>query len=140
VQPDQASVRTGGLDPPLYPGAVPDFPRTARLDVGAVLRQLVQVTGTVLTEDGACPGGQAGAAYVRWPDGHRSVLTSRPAGSLASVRQSEALLALGRAAGIPAPRYELTAELPSAVRWSRNCSRAPLRWHSAAGRSNPWSR
>jgi hypothetical protein len=92
-----------------------EFPRVARLDVGVVLHQLAQVTGTVLTENGACPGGQVGAAYVRWQDGHRSVLTCRPAGSLACVRQAEALLAEGRARGVPAPRYELITELPCAV-------------------------
>jgi hypothetical protein len=53
--------------------------------------------------------------YVRWPDGHRSVLTCQPAGNIAAVRRAEALLAAGRDAGIPAPAYELTAELPSVV-------------------------
>jgi hypothetical protein len=92
-----------------------DFPRVARLDARAVLRQLAEATGTVLTEDGPCPGGQVGAAYVRWPDGHRSVLTCRPPGSLAETRLAGELLEIGRAHGVPAPRFELTEELPGAV-------------------------
>jgi hypothetical protein len=87
----------------------------ARLDAGVVLRELAEVTGIALACEGLCPGGQVGAAYVRWPDGHRSVLTCQPAGSLAQVQLAAELLAAGRAHGVPAPRYELTAELPSAV-------------------------
>ncbi|WP_235854152.1 aminoglycoside phosphotransferase family protein [Nonomuraea aridisoli] len=52
-----------------------------------------------LTYEGPCPGGQVGAAYVRWPDGHRSVLTRGP--------DVSHLLSVARAAGIPAPGYEL---------------------------------
>lgn len=52
-----------------------------------------------LVYEGPCPGGQVGAAYVRWPDGRRSVLTRGP-----DVRE---LLAVAREAGIPAPAYEL---------------------------------
>ncbi|NUT21257.1 MAG: phosphotransferase [Hamadaea sp.] len=52
---------------------------------------------------GRCPGGEVGAAYVRWPDGTRSVLTSgRPA--------SVALIPVARAAGIPAPDYLLCVD------------------------------
>ncbi|MBB6547404.1 aminoglycoside phosphotransferase (APT) family kinase protein [Nonomuraea rubra] len=54
-----------------------------------------------LTYAGPCPGGEVGAAYVRWPDGHRSVLTRGP-----DVRH---LLEVARAAGIPAPAYELVS-------------------------------
>ncbi|MBT2226322.1 hypothetical protein [Nonomuraea sp. NEAU-A123] len=45
-----------------------------RLDIDGVLRRL----DVSLTYEGPCPGGQVGAAYVRWPDGHRSVLTRGP--------------------------------------------------------------
>lgn len=86
-----------------------------RLDADLVLRELADATGLVLTWDGACPGGQVGASYVRWPDGHRSVLTWQPAGDVASARQACALLEVARSAGVPAPRYELVQELPSAV-------------------------
>jgi serine/threonine protein kinase len=94
---------------------VSGFPRLSRLDTGLVLKQLAETTGLVLTWDGACPGGQVGASYVRWPDGHRSVLTCQPAGNAASARQAGALLATARSCGVPAPRYELVQELPSVV-------------------------
>jgi hypothetical protein len=85
------------------------------LDVALVLRQLAEVTGTVLTEDGMCRGGQVGAVYVRWPDSHRSVLTWQAAGRGPDVRRAEELLAVARANGVPAPRYKLVEELPCAV-------------------------
>jgi len=91
------------------------FPRSARLDAALVLRQLAEITGVRLADEGPCPGGQVGAAYVRWPGGHRSVLTAAPPGSEPAVRRTESLLAAGRAAGVPAPRYELVAELPAAL-------------------------
>ncbi len=97
------------------PDRLANFPRVARIDVGLMLRELAEATGIALTDEGPCPGGQVGAAYVRWPDGHRSVLTCQPAGNLARVRQEAELLVIGRAHGVPAPRYELTAELPSAI-------------------------
>ncbi|MFG1948392.1 aminoglycoside phosphotransferase family protein [Nonomuraea sp. NPDC048826] len=68
------------------------LPPVPRLDVASALRELD------LTYDGPCPGGQVGAAYVRWPDGRRSVLTRGP--------DVSDLLDVARAAGIPAPRYE----------------------------------
>lgn len=86
-----------------------------RLDAAVVLRELAEATGVALIHDGPCPGGQVGAAYVRWPDGHRSVLTCLPAGGLTQVRQVAELLEIGRANGVPAPRYEFVAEVPSAV-------------------------
>jgi hypothetical protein len=94
---------------------VAEFPRAARLDAGAVLGLLAEATGIYLADEGACPGGQVGAAFVRWPDGHRAVLTCQPAGSSAAVRRTESLLAVGRAHGVPAPRYELVADLPGGV-------------------------
>jgi hypothetical protein len=94
---------------------VTEFPRVARLDAGAVVRQLATVMGVRLGLTGMCPGGQVGAAYVRWLDGHRSVLTCAPPGHADAARRTESLLAAGRAHGVPAPRYELVAELPSVV-------------------------
>lgn len=78
--------------------------RVARLDPVHVVARLAELTGTVLTVEGPCPGGQVGAAYVRWPNGRRSVLTL----GTASVAP---LVAIARAAGIPAPHYELVADL-----------------------------
>jgi hypothetical protein len=69
----------------------------------------------VLVADGTPPGGQVGASYVRWPDGHRSVLTWQPPGTLSDVRRAASLLQLAKAGGVPAPRYELVADLPTAV-------------------------
>jgi aminoglycoside phosphotransferase (APT) family kinase protein len=70
------------------------LPRVPRLDLG-----LLDELDVPLTYAGPCPGGQVGAAYVRWPDGHLSVLTRGP--------DVSALLEVARAAGVPAPRYEL---------------------------------
>lgn len=92
-----------------------NFPQVPRIDARRALRELAEAVGTVLSYDRPCPGGQVGAAYVRWPDGHRSVLTCQPAGSLTRVRLAAELLAIGRAHGVPTPRYELTADLPSSV-------------------------
>lgn len=47
------------------------LPPVPKLDVRRSLRDLP----VPLAYDGPCPGGQVGAAYVRWPDGRRSVLT-----------------------------------------------------------------
>jgi aminoglycoside phosphotransferase (APT) family kinase protein len=94
---------------------MPEFPRVTRLDAGLALRQLADTTGHILVADGACPGGQVGASYVRWPDGHRSVLTSRPPGTLPAARQTASLLEVARTGGVPVPRYELVAELPAGV-------------------------
>ena len=92
-----------------------DFPRVPRLDPAEILRELAAATGLQLGLDGPCPGGEVGAAYVRWPRGHRSVLTAMPPGSLAEARRIESLTAAARAAGVPAPRCELLQELPSGV-------------------------
>jgi hypothetical protein len=99
----------------LSPQGVPGHPRVLRPDTGLVLRELADTTGLVLAWDGECPGGQVGASYVRWPDGHRSVLTCQPSGEATSARQTGALLEVARSCGVPAPRYELVQELPSAV-------------------------
>ncbi|MFI7125075.1 phosphotransferase family protein [Nonomuraea sp. NPDC050153] len=71
------------------------FPPVPRLDIHEHLTELP----VPLTYESPCPGGQVGAAYVRWPDGHLSVLTRGP--------DVSELLSVARAAGVPAPRYEL---------------------------------
>jgi len=80
------------------------WPRSARFDAPRIVEALAAEHGIRLTIDGPCPGGEVGAAYVRWPDGRRSVLNS---GS----PHAGPLLDLARAAGLPAPRYELVTEL-----------------------------
>jgi aminoglycoside/choline kinase family phosphotransferase len=94
---------------------MPEFPRVTRLDAGLALRQLADSTGVMLAADGAPPGGQVGASYVRWPDGHRSVLTWQPPGTVSDVRQAASLLQVARAGGVPAPQYELVEDLPAAI-------------------------
>lgn len=98
---------------PRYPAEVADYPRAARWETGPVLARLAARTGVTLTDEGRCRAGQIGAgqigaAYVGWPDGHWSVLTCGPAGEQ---WQAGALAAAARAAGVPAPRYELVADL-----------------------------
>jgi hypothetical protein len=76
---------------------------TPKFDARAALAAVRAETGIVLAYDGPCPGGEVGAAYVRWPDGRRSVLGGgNPAAA--------PLTALARSAGIPAPLYELTGD------------------------------
>ena len=80
------------------------WPRTARLDAPAVIDRIAEITGVRLVLEGPCPGGGVGAAYVRWPDGRRSVLTE-------GRTRTGPLLDRARAAGVPTARQELTAHL-----------------------------
>jgi aminoglycoside phosphotransferase (APT) family kinase protein len=81
--------------------------RTPRLDPVELARRLGARTGTRLVVEEPCAGGEVGAAYVRWPDGRRGVLTM-------STPRSPALVAVARAAGLPVARYELTEQLDGA--------------------------
>lgn len=97
---------------PARPVAGPDgFPRTERWDPETVLGLVAESAGVVLLNAGRCRGGEVGACYVRWPDGHLGVLTAGPQRA-AAARQAGLLTAVARAAGVPAPRYELIAEGP----------------------------
>jgi hypothetical protein len=80
------------------------WPTSARLDAPRVLDRIHDITGVRLILEGPCPGGEVGAAYVRWPDGRRSVLT-------AARTSSGALADRARDAGIPTARNELTARV-----------------------------
>jgi hypothetical protein len=80
------------------------WPRVARLDAPRVLERIAAITGVTLVLEGPAPGGEVGAAYVRWPDGRRSVLT-------AARTRSGALSDRARAAGVPTARHELTARV-----------------------------
>lgn len=72
--------------------------------------------GVALRIEGPCPGGQVGAAYVAWPDGHRSVLTWRPGTGLAELRDGPlAVIKALRPAGYPAPAAELAVQAGDAV-------------------------
>jgi hypothetical protein len=48
---------------------------TPPLDPVELANRLAAMTGVRLEVQAPCRGGEVGAAYVRWPDGHRSVLT-----------------------------------------------------------------
>jgi hypothetical protein len=82
---------------------VSTFERSPRLNPDSALAAIADVAGVRLMFDGWAPGGEVGAAYVRWPDGRRSVL------SMGQPRVAP-LLALARTAGVPAPEYELTVD------------------------------
>jgi hypothetical protein len=73
-------------------------------------------TGVRLKFVGFCSGGQVGAAYVRWPDGHLAVLKWRPNSSLADLERGPlAVVDALRAVGYPAPATELAAPAAEGV-------------------------
>jgi Ser/Thr protein kinase RdoA (MazF antagonist) len=80
------------------------WPRSARLDVPHLLDRIADITGVRLRLEGPCPGGEVGAAYVRWPDGRRSVLTEGSSRTGPFVDRA-------RAAGVPTARQELAARV-----------------------------
>jgi phosphotransferase family enzyme len=82
-------------------------PRSARIDAHHLIDRIAEITGVRLLHEGPCPGGEVGAAYVRWPDGRRSVLTEGRS-------RTGPLLDLARAAGVPTARYELSAHIDGA--------------------------
>lgn len=89
--------------------------RVERLDPQRMVDVLADTTGTRLTVEGLAPGGQVGAAYVRWPDGRRSVLTWRPRGTLDDLVEPTAAVEALRRRGYPAPRTELAEQVGDAV-------------------------
>jgi hypothetical protein len=92
------------------------FPRAEKLDAERMAHALYDQTGIALTVEGPCPGGQVGASYVRWPDGHRSVLTWEPNVLLADLRTGRlAVVDALRAIGYPAPATEAAIRVGSAV-------------------------
>jgi hypothetical protein len=92
------------------------WPRAQRLNAPALAAAIQAATGVELRIEGPCPGGQTGAAYVAWPDGHRSVLTFRPGVSLTDVRNGPlAVIGALRPAGYPAPAAELAVQAGDTV-------------------------
>lgn len=85
-----------------------------RLDPDELLRRVVDAGGPDLTFDGWCAGGEQGAAYVRWSDGHRSVFHWAP-GFEPEGRATRALAMevreAARRGGVPAPRQEVLLDL-----------------------------
>src|SRR5580698_5543642 len=98
--------------------AIPDakWERVKRLDPVAMTAAVLSATGIDLQVAGPCPGGQVGAAYVRWPVGHLSVLKWRPSVRLSELRAGPfAVLDAVRAIGYPAPAIELAVPVDQAV-------------------------
>ncbi len=96
---------------------MPDDPAlapVARLDARTFVQLVNEYAGTDLELLGPAPGGQVGAAFVRWPDGREGVLT-RGHGSLDELRRTADILQIARSRGLPVPRYELITEVPGAV-------------------------
>ncbi|MCM3884106.1 phosphotransferase [Frankia sp. R82] len=94
----------------------PNWPRAERLDAERVAEAIAASTGVRLLMEGPCPGGQVGAAYVRRPDGRRSVLTWRPDTTLAGLRAGPlAVVETLRTAGYPAPAVEMAVQVGAAV-------------------------
>ncbi|MHA6618021.1 phosphotransferase [Pseudonocardia sp. DLS-67] len=96
----------------------PAAPPVTRLDPADLLARLQAETGVELELVGPLPGGQVGAALVRRPDGHEGVLThwgDATDEAWARIERTGELLGLARAAGIPAPRYELVRRLADRI-------------------------
>ncbi len=92
------------------------WPRAERLNAQRMANAIAAAAGVPLRIEGPCPGGQIGAAYVTWPDSHRSVLTWRPATRLAGLREGPlAVIKALRPAGYPAPAAELAIQAGDAV-------------------------
>jgi hypothetical protein len=84
-----------------------EWPRSARIDAPHVLDRIADITGVRLQLEGTAPGGEVGAAYVRWPDGRHSVLTEGRS-------RTGPLVDKARAAGVPTARQELAAHVDGA--------------------------
>jgi hypothetical protein len=90
--------------------------RAERLDAARVLAQLEEQTGVPLTFERPCPGGEVGAAFVRWASGRRSVLKWRPDTQLSALEAGPlAVTEAARVAGLPAPATELAVQLGPAI-------------------------
>ncbi|MDX6262656.1 MAG: hypothetical protein QOH84_4344 [Kribbellaceae bacterium] len=90
--------------------------RVVRLDAEQVLGELNRRPGVRLILEGPCPGGQVGAAYVRWDDGRQSVLKWRPSTRLLTMQQGPLkVVEVLRAAGYPVPATELAVQVGDSV-------------------------
>ena len=121
---------------------MPDDPAlapVARLDARTFVQLVNEYAGTDLELLGPAPGGQVGAAFVRWPDGREGVLT-RGHGTAGACASTADILRLARSRGLPVPRYELVTEVPGAVAivQERLAGQPPER--AAAPWSRRWSR
>ncbi|MFF3784596.1 phosphotransferase [Streptomyces sp. NPDC001933] len=90
--------------------------RAERLDADRTASAVHALTGVRLVVEGPCPGGEVGAAYVRWPDGRRSVLKSRPGARIEELRAGPlAVCEVLGARGYPCPATELALQVDDAV-------------------------
>lgn len=99
-----------GADDAAMPPPVP------RMDVRAALAA-IRRDGVELELSGMAPGGEVGAAFVRWPDGREGVLTRAGDGSGEAgeaLRLTAAVLERARTHGVPTPRYDLIVPMPGA--------------------------
>ncbi|MEV6283736.1 phosphotransferase [Kribbella sp. NPDC051770] len=93
-----------------------EWERVERLDSAWAAAEVARLTGVELVVEGPCRGGEVGAAFVRWPDGHRSVLKWRPGIRVAELERGPlAVVEVLRAVGYPAPRTELVVQVGDAV-------------------------
>ncbi|MCX5345668.1 phosphotransferase [Streptomyces atratus] len=99
-----------------------NWTRAERLDADRVSEALYAEAGVRLVVEGPCPGGEVGAAYVRWPDGHRSVLKRRPDTQLKDLRAGPlAVCEVLHAQGYPCPSTELAVQVDHAVVLVQEC-------------------
>ncbi|MFJ7254818.1 phosphotransferase [Streptomyces sp. NPDC098085] len=90
--------------------------RAERLDADRMAAAVYAETGVRLLVEGRCPGGETGADHVRWPDGHRSVLKSRPDTRIEELRAGPLTVCeVLRARGYPCPSTELALQVDRAV-------------------------
>ncbi|NJA56426.1 phosphotransferase [Streptomyces sp. NEAU-H3] len=94
----------------------PGWTTVARLDAERMVEAL-RGQGVRLSMEGPCPGGQVGAAYVRWEeDGRRGVLKWRPRSSVGEARTGAlAVVEALREVGYPAPATDLVTQVGDAV-------------------------
>ena len=89
-------------------------PPVPRLDPAQLIQILARDHGVSLELFEAAPGGEVGAAFVRWPDGREGVLT-RAGDALRRSRRPPPLDGgrphARRQYGVPAPRYDLIAQV-----------------------------
>jgi hypothetical protein len=93
----------------------PDLAPVRRLDPAKLTALVNEHSDARLTLLGPAPGGQVGAAYVRWSDGRDGVLTVAPTDRVADLRRTAEILSTARSHGLPVPAYDLIAEVPGAV-------------------------
>ncbi|WP_432937524.1 phosphotransferase [Kribbella sp. CA-253562] len=93
-----------------------EWQRVERLDADWAAAEVARVAGVKLVVEGPCGGGEVGAAFVRWEDGHRSVLKWRPGVELGEFERGPlAVVEVLRTEGYPAPRTELAVQVGTAV-------------------------